>query len=85
VNAIANTRLLESGSGIARMCFSDPEVPFSFAPAYAILSAEGQVGVMAEDVLALNGLSMELLTRLSYRSQLGLSLNGHCGILSERR
>lgn len=67
------------------MRFSDPEVPFSFAPAYTILSAEGQVGVMAEDVLALNGLSMELLTRLSYRSQLGLSLNGHCGILSERR
>ena len=48
--------------------------PFSFASAYAILSAEGQVGVMAEDVLALNGLSIELLTQLSYRSQLGLSL-----------
>ncbi len=29
---------------------------------------------MAEDVLALNGLSIELLTQLSYRSQLGLSL-----------
>ena len=29
---------------------------------------------MAEDVLALNGLSVELLTQLSYRSQLGLSL-----------
>lgn len=48
--------------------------PFSFASAYAILSAEGQVGVMAEDVLALNGLSIELLTQLSYRSQLGLLL-----------
>ena len=29
---------------------------------------------MAEDVLALNGLSIELLTQLSYRSQLGLLL-----------
>ena len=29
---------------------------------------------MAEDVLELNGLSLELLTQLSYRSQLGLSL-----------
>ena len=48
--------------------------PFSFASAYAILSAEGQVGVMAEDVLALNGLSIELLTQLSYRSQLVLLL-----------
>ena len=29
---------------------------------------------MVEDVLALNGLSIELLTQLSYRSQLGPSL-----------
>lgn len=29
---------------------------------------------MAEDVLELNGLSLELLTQFSYRFQLGLSL-----------
>ena len=62
------------GTVAGHMIGRSQKFPFSFASAYAILSAEGQVGVMAEDVLALNGLSIELLTQLSYRSQLGLSL-----------
>ena len=65
-------RRIETVAG--HMIGRNQKFPFSFASAYAIVSAEGQVGAMVEDVLMLNGLSVELLTQLSYRSRLGLSL-----------